>query len=251
MRQKHEDFLTSFCCWGNKHVQLQVRDQTHRCWTATVKRAVLAKKNGRILLFKSSRCASDLCSSRRLVVFFFFSLGSANLQLQINSSCLQHPSAVSPFFLPLLQFPPASQRFSALSRIHLSFPLLSLPPFIIARLVRSPRQQIRGKVFEPANSSSYVTADQKKKKHGLKKNGVQQVAANVHLRTSRINPPFKTATNEQSFIHLCDLFCYCQRVCVCIFTLELWRRISVRRRTSHGSSGERQQRRETEASVEN
>lgn len=204
--------------------------------------AVLAKKKPAGFYFSNPHVASQISAAPEGSCFFFFAR-RANLQLQINSSCLQHPSAVSPFALPLLQFPQhriASPRFPASTS---PFPLLSLPLSISARFVRSPRQQIQGKVFEPANSSSYVTADQKKKKHRLKKNAVQQVAVNVHLRTSHITtPPPLKRPQTCTVLFICVICFAIVRVCICIFMLELWRRISVRRRTSHGMSGERQQR---------
>lgn len=101
----------------------KMRDQTHTSWIVTLKSA-LSAKNSWMVLSKPSHALNQIFKSCYFGRDFFFFFSCANLQLQINSSCLHHPSAVSPFFLPLLQFPhsiTAPLRFPASTSPSLSF----------------------------------------------------------------------------------------------------------------------------------
>lgn len=167
----------------------------------------------------------------------------AALQLQINSSCLHHPSAVSRFFLPLLQFPqhhiaslrfPASTSLSHSSRFHYSV----THAYVNTHGDKYTKRLWASKFLFLRHSGS--------KSHRLKKECCPTGGCKCALMHRSNQSPLKTLTNEHSFIYFAIV-----RVRICSLMPEGGRRISVRRRTSHGMSGERQQWWETNSSVEN
>lgn len=133
-----------------------------------------------------------------------------NLQLQINSSCLHHPCAVSPFFLPLLQFPrchiaslrfPASTSPSRSSRFHYS--------------VMRAYVNTHGNKYKKKSLSQRIplSTSQRIKKPSVKKECCSTggcKCAPMHKSNQPPHPPPpKSVMYEHGFIYLSYLFCYC------------------------------------------